>query len=134
MSDGLVRDEVVVRQRIVVQCLFEFGGARKAGLGRSSLMRPLKRVGELPSPSYCRSRFRPERDTSGLMKRRVTTSRVIQGQFQQTAQFDDDQLLRGGERRMQGVRPMRTVFHILTSLPFDDGGFADAVAFHQFAL
>jgi hypothetical protein len=40
---------------------------------------------------------------------------VIQGQFQQTAQFDDDQLLRGGKRGMQGVRPMRTVFQVFVS-------------------
>jgi hypothetical protein len=43
MSNGLLRDEVVVRQEIIVQCLFEFSGAREASLGRSSLMRPLKR-------------------------------------------------------------------------------------------
>jgi hypothetical protein len=32
MSNGLLRDEVVVRSEIIVQCLFEFGSARKAGL------------------------------------------------------------------------------------------------------
>jgi hypothetical protein len=32
MTDALLRDEVVVRQEIVRQGLFEFGGARKAGL------------------------------------------------------------------------------------------------------
>jgi hypothetical protein len=63
---------------------------------------------------------------------------VIQGQFQQTAQFDNDQLLRGGARRMQGVRPMRTVFRFFVSSSrlchFVDCGLADAIAFHQFAL
>jgi hypothetical protein len=32
MTDGLLRDEGVVRQRKVCQGLFEFGGAGKAGL------------------------------------------------------------------------------------------------------
>jgi hypothetical protein len=33
MADGLLRDEVIVCQRKVVQCLFEFGGVYKAGFG-----------------------------------------------------------------------------------------------------
>jgi hypothetical protein len=32
MSNGLLRDEVVVRQEIVLQGLFEFGGAPETGL------------------------------------------------------------------------------------------------------
>jgi hypothetical protein len=32
MSDGALRDEVVVRQEIILQSLFEFGGALEAGL------------------------------------------------------------------------------------------------------
>jgi hypothetical protein len=32
VSNSLLRDEAVVRQEIIVQCLFEFGGARKVGL------------------------------------------------------------------------------------------------------
>jgi hypothetical protein len=40
---------------------------------------------------------------------------VIQGQFQQAGKFDDDRLLRGGKRGVQGVCPMRTVFRVCVS-------------------
>jgi hypothetical protein len=48
-------------------------------LGSSILL--FRRLGasKLPSSSRCRSRFRPERDTSELMKRRVTASRSSRG-------------------------------------------------------
>jgi hypothetical protein len=40
MSNGLLWDEVVVRQEIIVQCFFEFGGAPKAGLLAKPLSKP----------------------------------------------------------------------------------------------
>jgi hypothetical protein len=43
MSDGLLWDEVIVRQEIVHQGLFKFSRAPETGLGRSSLMRPFMR-------------------------------------------------------------------------------------------
>jgi hypothetical protein len=48
-------------------------------LGTSILL--FRRLGasKLPSSSRCRSRFRPERETSELMKRRATTSRSSRG-------------------------------------------------------
>jgi hypothetical protein len=39
-SNSLLRDEVVVHQEIIVQCLFEFGGARKASLLAKLLSKP----------------------------------------------------------------------------------------------
>jgi hypothetical protein len=43
MFAGFLRDEGVVRLKIVVQGLFKFGGAHEAGLGKNSRMRPFMR-------------------------------------------------------------------------------------------
>ena len=60
--------------------------------------------------------------------------RVIQWPFQQTAQFSDDHLPRGGKRGVQDVRPMRTIFHLLAPPPFEEGALADAVVSPPLAL
>lgn len=57
---------------------------------------------------------------------------IIQRQQDQTAQLDLDGLLRGGERRAQGVRTVGEILGGFTALPLAHRGHADVVALGQF--
>ena len=57
---------------------------------------------------------------------------IIQRQQDQAAQLDHDGLLRGGERRAQGVRTVGEILGRFTALPLAHRGHADVVALGQF--
>jgi hypothetical protein len=92
-----------------------------ASFSSAALARAARRARKLPGAQTAQSFALQEPVLAGARNIRIDEApgddrQVIQGQFQQTGEFDDDQLLRGGERRMQGVvRPMRTVFRVFVS-------------------